>query len=37
LQEFQDFLSWQRGGAILLAEVNVTMDKIAKFFWDGNR
>jgi maltose alpha-D-glucosyltransferase / alpha-amylase len=35
LQEFRDFLSWQRGEAILLAEVNVTMDKIAKFFRNG--
>ncbi|NLX08127.1 MAG: trehalose synthase [Chloroflexi bacterium] len=37
LREFRDFLSWRRGDAIMLAEANVTMDKIPEYFGDGDR
>jgi len=36
-REFRDFLSWRRGDAILLAEANVTMDKIEEYFGQGTR
>src|SRR4029077_21237224 len=32
LREFHDFLSWRRGDAILLAEANVSRDKMAQYF-----
>jgi maltose alpha-D-glucosyltransferase/alpha-amylase len=35
LREFRDFLSWRRGDAILLAEANVSGDKVAQYFGDG--
>ena len=31
----RSFLSWRSRDAILLAEANVTMDKVQKFFGDG--
>jgi len=37
LTEMRDFLSWRRGDAVLLAEANVTMDEVKKFFGSGNR
>lgn len=37
LKEIRDFLSWRRGDAILLAEVNEPMDIIADYFGDGDR
>lgn len=37
LREFRDFLSWRRGDAILLAEANVSMEKIPDYFGDGNK
>ncbi|PSN12650.1 trehalose synthase [filamentous cyanobacterium CCT1] len=37
LKEIRDFLSWRRGDAILLAEVNEPMDKIADYFGEGDR
>ncbi|HEX7184362.1 MAG TPA: alpha-amylase family protein, partial [Thermoanaerobaculia bacterium] len=35
LREFRDFLSWRRGDAILLAEANVSRDKMAQYFGEG--
>jgi len=35
LREFRDFLSWRRGDAILLAEANVSRDKVSQYFGDG--
>jgi maltose alpha-D-glucosyltransferase/alpha-amylase len=32
LREFRDFLSWRRGDAILLAEANVSRDKVCEYF-----
>jgi glycosidase len=32
LDEFRDFLSWERGDAILLAEANVAPDQIVNYF-----
>jgi maltose alpha-D-glucosyltransferase/alpha-amylase len=32
LDEMREFLSWRSGDAILLAEANVTMDEVMKFF-----
>jgi maltose alpha-D-glucosyltransferase/alpha-amylase len=32
LSEFRDFLNWRRGDAILLAEANVSRDKVAEYF-----
>jgi maltose alpha-D-glucosyltransferase/alpha-amylase len=37
LKEIRNFLSWRRGDAIVLAEVNESMDKIADYFGDGDR
>lgn len=37
LQELREFLSWRRGDAILLAEANVSTDKIPEYFGTGNR
>ena len=37
LDFFRNFLSWRRGNAILLAEANVTMDKLDIYFGDGDR
>jgi maltose alpha-D-glucosyltransferase/alpha-amylase len=37
LREFRDFLSWRRGDAILLAEANVSRDKMAQYFGDDAR
>ena len=34
LREFRDFLSWRRGDAILLAEANVSRDKVCEYFGD---
>ena len=37
LEYFRHFLSWRRGKAIMLAEANVPMDRITRYFGDGNR
>lgn len=37
LTDFRDFLTWRRGNAIMLAEVNVSADQISKYFGDGDR
>lgn len=37
LREFRDFLSWRTGDAILLAEANVSMDKVQQYFGDGDK
>lgn len=37
LEYFRHFLSWRRGNAIMLAEANVPMDRITRYFGDGNR
>ena len=37
LREFRDFLSWRRGDAILLAEANVSQEKVAQYFGDDAR
>jgi maltose alpha-D-glucosyltransferase/alpha-amylase len=37
LDEMRRFLNWRRGDAILLAEANVPIDKIAAYFGDGGR
>ena len=37
LKEIRDFLSWRRGDAIVLAEVNEPMDKIPEYFGDGDK
>lgn len=37
LREFREFLQWQQGDAILLAEANVTADKVLKYFGDDNK
>ncbi|HEX3129665.1 MAG TPA: alpha-amylase family protein [Thermoanaerobaculia bacterium] len=37
LAEFRDFLSWRRGDAILLAEANITRDKMEMYFGEGAR
>jgi len=34
LREFRDFLNWRRGDAILLAEANVSRDKVCEYFGD---
>jgi len=36
-REFREFLSWRRGDAILLAEANVSMDRIGDYFGNGTR
>ena len=33
----REFLSWRRRDAILLAEANVPMDEVLKYFGDGTR
>jgi maltose alpha-D-glucosyltransferase/alpha-amylase len=35
--ELRNFLSWRRGDAILLAEANVGLDEMPKYFGDGSR
>lgn len=37
LEYFRHFLSWRRGKAIMLAEANVPVDRITRYFGDGNR
>ena len=37
LTEFRRFLSWRRGDAVLLAEANVSLDKIPEYFGEGNK
>ena len=37
LSDFNDFLSWRKGDAILLAEANVPMDKVETYFGSGHR
>lgn len=37
LKEIRNFLSWRRGDAILLAEVNEPMEKIPEYFGDGDK
>jgi len=37
LREFRNFLSWRTGDAILLAEANVSMDKVEQYFGDGDK
>ena len=37
LREFREFLSWRRGDAILLAEANVTPEKVTEYFGEGDR
>lgn len=36
LEELRDFLSWRRGDAILLAEANVSIKELPKFFGNGD-
>lgn len=36
LKDIRNFLSWRRGDAIVLAEVNEPMDKIPEYFGDGD-
>lgn len=36
LKELRNFLSWRRGDAILLAEVNVPVEELAQYFGDGD-
>ncbi len=36
-REFREFLQWRKGDAILLAEANVTMDRIAEYFGEGTK
>ncbi|MBW8855450.1 MAG: hypothetical protein JF604_14260, partial [Bradyrhizobium sp.] len=35
--ELKDFLSWRKGDAILLAEANVTLEEMPKYFGNGSR
>ena len=35
--ELRDFLSWRRGDAVLLAEANVRLPELEKYFGDGSR
>ncbi|HYG61115.1 MAG TPA: alpha-amylase family protein [Thermoanaerobaculia bacterium] len=37
LREFRDFLSWRQGDAILLAEANISRDKVNQYFGDDAR
>jgi maltose alpha-D-glucosyltransferase/alpha-amylase len=37
LREFRDFLSWRKGDAILLAEANVSREKVSQYFGDDAR
>ena len=35
LDEFRDFLQWRRGDAVLLAEANVEMEEVPKYFGES--
>ena len=37
LREMHDFIGWRCGDAIMLAEANVSRDKIDDYFGDGDR
>jgi maltose alpha-D-glucosyltransferase / alpha-amylase len=37
LREFRDFLSWRKGDAILLAEANISREKVSQYFGDDAR
>ncbi|MCA1992278.1 MAG: alpha-amylase family protein [Coleofasciculus sp. S288] len=37
LKEIRNFLSWRRGDAILLAEANVSLEELPKYFGDGDK
>ncbi|MGF1493804.1 MAG: alpha-amylase family protein [Microcoleaceae cyanobacterium] len=37
LKDMRDFLSWRRGDAIILAEANVKMKNVPKYFGDGDK
>ncbi|HZG38927.1 MAG TPA: alpha-amylase family protein [Nodosilinea sp.] len=37
IDELRNFLSWRRGDAILLAEVNETPEELPQYFGDGDR
>lgn len=37
LTEFRDYLSWQRGDAILLAEANIGMEEVPNYFGQGDK
>lgn len=37
LSEFRDFLSWRRGDAIVLAEANISIEEMPKYFGNGDR
>jgi maltose alpha-D-glucosyltransferase/alpha-amylase len=37
LKEIRNFLSWRRGDAIILAEANVPMEDVPKYFGDGDK
>lgn len=37
LTELQDFLSWRKAEAVLLAEANIPMDQADEYFGSGNR
>ncbi|MDZ7970314.1 MAG: alpha-amylase family protein [Nostoc sp. DedSLP03] len=37
LQQMRNFLSWRRGDAIVLAEANVSMEDVPKYFDDGDK
>jgi maltose alpha-D-glucosyltransferase / alpha-amylase len=37
LQKMRSFLSWRRGDAMMLAEANITMDKVKYYVGDGDK
>lgn len=37
IEELRNFLSWRRGDAILLAEANESLEKLPKYFGNGDR
>lgn len=37
LKDFRQFLSWRQGDAIMLAEANVSPDKVSNYFSDGDQ
>lgn len=37
LREFRDYLTWVKGDGILLAEANVAMDEVPKYFGKGDK
>ncbi len=37
LREFREYLSWIDGDAILLAEANIGMDEVPKYYGEGNK